>query len=188
MAKSLEPSFSADVRVTPVHSPPANVSKDSEPFFQPPHRPVDSGSQRTGPDTDAAMQPLAGKLPPDIGSQGPSTSTRTGPDIIATKQQSAGKQKLDHYSRTSSGRTGPDIASSKHKSTGKPHTDFTESNKSTTDRPSTDRPSSAGLTGSESPTLYKSSGKDSISSVESDAESNLSDTPPLELFVEEGEL
>ena len=44
MAKSLEPSFSADVRVTPVHSPPANVSKDSEPFFQPPHRPVDSGS------------------------------------------------------------------------------------------------------------------------------------------------
>ena len=59
MAKSLEPSFSADVRVTPVHSPPANVSKDSEPFFQPPHRPVDSGSQRTGPDSDAALQPLA---------------------------------------------------------------------------------------------------------------------------------
>ena len=31
MAKSLEPSFSAD------DSPPPNVSKDSEPFFQPPH-------------------------------------------------------------------------------------------------------------------------------------------------------
>ena len=52
----------------------------------------------------------------------------------------------------------------------------------------TDRPSSAGLTGSESPTLYKSSDKDSISSIESDAESNFSDTPPLELFVEEGKL
>ena len=157
---------------------------------------MDSGSQHTGPDTDAAMQPSAGKLPPDTGSQGPSTSMRTGPDNIATKQQSAGKQKSDHYCRTSSGRTGPDVASSKHKSTSKPHSDphrpatlsVQKSNKSTTDRPSTDRPSSAGRTGSESPTLYKSSGKDSISNVESDAESNLSDTPPLELFVEEGEL
>ena len=37
LARSLEPSFSADVRVTPVHSPPATVSKDSEPFFQPSH-------------------------------------------------------------------------------------------------------------------------------------------------------
>ena len=54
-----------------VGGPVANVSKDSEPFFQPPHRPVDSGSQRTDPDTDAAMQPSAGKLPPDTGSQGP---------------------------------------------------------------------------------------------------------------------
>ena len=60
--------------------------------------------------------------------------------------------------------------------------------RSTSDRPHTDRPSSAGLTGSESPTLLKSSGKDSISSGESDAESSFSDTPPLELFVEEGEL
>ena len=63
-----------------------------------------------------------------------------------------------------------------------------KSGKSTSDRPPTDRPSSAGLTGSESPTLQKSSGKDSISSGELDAESNFSDTPPLELFVEEGEL
>ena len=107
MAKSLEPSFSADVRVTPVHSPPANVSNDSEPFFQPPHRPVDSGSKRTGPDSEAALQLSAGKLPPDTGYQEQAASTRTGPDITATKQQSAGKQKSDHHSKTSSGRTGP---------------------------------------------------------------------------------
>ena len=137
----------------------------------------------------------AGKLPPGSSSQDQTASTRTGPDVTATKQQSAGKPKSDHHSKTSSGRTGPDVASSKHKSTGKPHTDphrqaassVQKSGKSTSDRPSTDRPSSAGLTGSESPTLPKSSGKDSISSIESDAESNLSDTPPLELFVE-GEL
>ena len=195
MAKTLEPSYSADVRVTPVHSPPATGSKDSEPFFQPPHRPVDSVSKCIGPDSDAALQLSAGKLPSGSSSQDQTVSTRTGPDVTATKQQSAGKPKSDHHSKTSSGRTGQDVASSKHKSTGKPYTDphrqavssVQKSGKSTFDRPPTDRPSSAGLTGSESPTLPKSSGKDSISSIESDAESNLSDTPPLELFVEEGE-
>ena len=196
MAKSLEPSFSADVRVTPMHSPPANVPKDAEPFFQPSNHPVDS-SQRTGPDTVAATQLSAGKLPTDKNSQVPSSDACTGPDIIAHKQQSAGKPRSEiQPSQTASGRTGPDVASSEHKSTGKPHTDshrpasssVQKSNKSTTDRPVSDRPSSASHTGSESPTLHKSSGKDSISSMESDAESNLSDIPPLELFVEEGEL
>ena len=185
LARSVEPSFSADVRVTPVHSPPAAVSKNSEPFFQPSHRSVDSIAKRTGPDSDAALQLSAGKLPPGSTSQD-QTSTRTGPDITAIKQQSAGKPKSDHPSKTSSGRTGPDVASSKHKSTGKPHTDphrqaassVQKSGRSTSDRPHTDRPSSAGLTGSESPTLLKSSGKDSISSGESDAESIFSDTPP----------
>ena len=123
LARSLEPSFSADVRVTPVHSPPATVSKDSEPFFQPSHRPVDSIAKRTGPDSDAALQLLAGKLPPGSTSQDQTLSAHTGPDITATKQQSAGKPKLDHHPKTSSGRTGPDVASSKHKSTGKPYTD-----------------------------------------------------------------
>ena len=196
MAKSMEPSFSADVRVTPIHSPPANVSKDAEPFFQPSNQSVDS-SQRTGPDTVAVTQPSAGKLLTDKNSQVPSSDVRTGPDIIAHKQQSADKPRSKiQPSQTASGRTGPDVASSKHKSTGKPHTDshrpasssVQKSNKSITDRPVSDRPSSASHTGSESPTLHKSSGKDSISSMESDAESNLSDIPPLELFVEEGEL
>ena len=146
MAKSLEPSFSADVRVTPMHSPPANVSKDAEPFFQPSNQPVDS-SQRTGPDTVAATQPSASKLPTDKSSQVPSSDARTGPDIIAHKQQSAGKPSLEiQPSQTASGGTGPDVASSKHKSTGKPHTDphrpasssVQKSNKSITDRPVSD--------------------------------------------------
>ena len=123
LARSLEPSFSADVRVTPVHSPPATVSKYSEPFFQPSHRPVDSVAKRTGPDSDAALQLSAGKLPPVSTLQDQTFSTRTGPDITATKQQLAGKPKSDHHSKTSSGRTGPDVTSSKHKSTGKPYTD-----------------------------------------------------------------
>ena len=196
MAKSLEPSFSADVRVTPKHSPPANVSKDSEPFFQPTNL-LGVSSQRTGPDTVAALQPSAGKLPTDKNSQ--TSSTRTGPDVIASKQKSAGKQKLETLpAQTASGRTGPDVASSKHKSTGKPHSDShrtasssaQKTSKVLSDRPGSDRPSSASHTGSESPTLHKSSGRDSISSMDSDVEStgNLSDVPPLEIFVDEGEL
>ena len=196
MAKSLEPSFSADVRVTPKHSPPANVSKDSEPFFQPTNL-LGVSSQRTGPDTVAALQPSAGKLPTDKNSQ--TSSTRTGPDVIASKQKSAGKQKVETLpAQTASGRTGPDVASSKHKSTGKPHSDShrtasssaQKTSKVLSDRPGSDRPSSASHTGSESPTLHKSSGRDSISSMDSDVEStgNLSDVPPLEIFVDEGEL
>ena len=157
---------------------------------------MDSVPKHTGPDSDAALQLSAGKLPPCSSSQDQTVATRTGPDVTASKQQSAGKPKSDLHSKTSSGRTGPDVASSKHMSTGKPYTDphrqaassVQKPGKSTSDRPSTDRPSSAGLTGSESPTLPKSSGKDSISSIESDAESNLSDTLPLELFVGEGKL
>ena len=196
MAKSLEPSFSADVRVTPKHSPPANVSKDSEPFFQPTNL-LGVSSQCTGPDTVAALQPSAGKLPTDKNSQ--TSSTRTGPDVIASKQKSAGKQKVETLpAQTASGRTGPDVASSKHKSTGKPHSDShrtasssaQKTSKVLSDRPGSDRPSSASHTGSESPTLHKSSGRDSISSMDSDVEStgNLSDVPPLEIFVDEGEL
>ena len=196
MAKSLEPSFSADVRVTPKHCPPANVSKDSEPFFQPTNL-LGVSSQRTGPDTVAALQPSAGKLPTDKNSQ--TSSTRTGPDVIASKQKSAGKQKVETLpAQTASGRTGPDVASSKHKSTGKPHSDShrtasssaQKTSKVLSDRPGSDRPSSASHTGSESPTLHKSSGRDSISSMDSDVEStgNLSDVPPLEIFVDEGEL
>ena len=57
MSKSFQPTFSSEVRVTPTHSPPARISKDSEPFFQPTNRPVDiSPDKRTGPDTNAALQ------------------------------------------------------------------------------------------------------------------------------------
>ena len=52
----------------------------------------------------------------------------------------------------------------------------------------TDQPKPAFTTGSDSPTLQKASRRDSISSLESEADSDLSDRPPVELFVEEGEL
>ena len=116
LAKSMEPAFSSDVRVAPTHSAPTNVTRDSEPFFQP-SNPSDDAFQRTGPDSSAALQPSAGKLVRDSSLLGSSSSERTGPDNIASQQKSAGKLKGQS---TSQGRTGPDTASQKHKSTGKP--------------------------------------------------------------------
>ena len=186
LAKSMEPAFSSEVRVAPTHSAPTNVSRDSEPFFQPPN-PSDDAFQRTGPDSSAALQPSAGKLVRDSSLLGSSSSERTGPDNVASQQKSAGKLKSQS---TSQGRTGPDTASQKHKSTGKPSagchrpTTAETSKQPTTDHPPSDRP--LGSTGSASPTLQKS-GKDSISSLDSDTNSQISDTPPVELFAEEGD-
>ena len=156
------------------------------PFFHPSEKSLDI-SQRTGPDSSAALQPSAGKLPSEHASQGSSTVKRTGPDIIASQQKSAGKLKSKSNTATQ-GRTGPDTASQKHKSTGKPSSDSHRPSTlpvETSDHPPSDRPLSS--TGSFSPTP-QAGRKDSISSLDSDTQSQLSDTPPVELFVEEGDL
>ena len=144
LAKSFSPSFSSDIRVTPSHSPPPNVGKDTKPFFQPttssiyvertgPDFPVekqflagkllpqDTVSKRTGPDiNDAEKLQSAGKLPSDLQPQGSGSSRRTGPDIkVTAKHQSAGKL---HHSTT--GRCGPDKLVPRQQSTGKPSTDL----------------------------------------------------------------
>ena len=89
VAKSIEPSFSSDVRVVPSHSPPATVTRDSEPFFQPANSSVDP--QRTDPDSGAVSQLSAGKLTKDSSLHRSSSSERTGPDKVASQQKSAGK-------------------------------------------------------------------------------------------------
>ena len=125
LSKSLQPIFSSEVRVTPSHSPPANVPRDTEPCFQLTSRTMDDSStpQCTGPDISAAQQPSAGKLPLDSSASRSSSLQRTGPDWTATKQKSAGKLKSEQHRPKSSGCTGPDTATVKSKSTGKPHTD-----------------------------------------------------------------
>ena len=156
LARSIEPTFSSDVRVAPDHPPPGNVARDSEPFFHPIDKPLDT-SQRTGPDCSAPQQKSVGKLKTKVN--------------ISTQ-----------------GRTGPDTASQKHKSTGKPSSDSHRPSTlpaEASDHPPSDRPLSS--TGSFSPTPQKGR-KDSISSLDSDTQSQLSDTPPVELFVEEGDL
>ena len=97
--------------------------------------------------------------------------------MAALQHQSAGKPHSDPQ-RPGSLSSNSDPAPSKHQST----------SKLVTDRPQTDRPRSAYPSGSDSPPLRQASRRDSISSLESQAESDLSDPPPVELFVEEGEL
>ena len=150
----MEPTFSSEVRVAPDHPPPGNVTRDSEPFFQPADRPMDI-SQRTGPDSSVALQPSAGKLTKDPALQGSSSSKRTGPDNIASQQKSAGKLKTK-LNLSTQGRTGPDTASQKRKSTGKPSTDThrpSTLSAEASDHPPSDRPYSS--TGSFSPTPQK---------------------------------
>ena len=156
LARSFQPTFSSDVRLSPTHSPPSGITKDTEPFFQPTNRPVDmSPVKRTGPDSDAALQRSAGKLHTDKDMHGQVSSERTGPDSHALQHQSAGKLKLDLIRpRTSSTRrTGPDTVA-KHQSTGKPvsdrhppdsvpsDSDPAVSKQLSTSKPATDRPSS----------------------------------------------
>ena len=51
LARTLQPVSSSDVKVTPPHSPPPNIPKDSEPFFQP--------TGCTGTDSSAVMHQSA---------------------------------------------------------------------------------------------------------------------------------
>ena len=176
LAKSLNPAFTSEVRVSPTHSPPAGISKDSEPFFQPSHRSRESlPDRRTGPDTHALQHKSAGKLQSDSSRPKPSSSGRTGPDT-AEKLQSTGKLSSDRH-QGGSLPSDSDQTSYKLQST----------SKLLSDRPHTDPPGSSLLAGSESPPLQHSNRRDSFSSVDSQAESDISDRPPVQLFVEEGE-
>ena len=175
--------------MTPCHSPPVNVSRDTEPFFQP----TSSGSaiqlvsdssslERTGPDTSVDKQLSAGKLQTDRPLQGAASSKRTGPDTYdAVKHKSSGKPQSDALrpKSSSSGCTGPDNFAAKHQSTDKPQTDPTLTDLTPTDH---------NLHITPAPHLLYTDRRDSISSLESGTESELSDQPPVELFVEEGEL
>ena len=130
--------------------------------------------------THASQHQSAGKLKSDTHRPRPSSSRRTGPDIVA-KHQSTGKPVSDRHPPDSL-LSDSDPTVPKHHSASKLSTDRPSSH-----RPRTDRPGSSGVTGSESPPL-QASRRDRISSLESQDDSDFSDRPPVELFVEEREL
>ena len=137
---------------------------------------IDKTGQRktAGPDTHALQHKSAGKLQSDSNRPKPSSSGRTGPDT-AGKPQSTGKSSSDRH-QGGSLPSDSDQANYKLQST----------SKLLSDRPHTDRPGSSLLAGSESPPQH-SDRRDSFSSVDSQAESDISARPPVQLFVEESE-
>ena len=85
LSKTLQPTFSSDVRVSPPHSPPRDIPKDSEPFFQP--------TRRTGTDFSAEMHQSASQ--PESDAQSSSTE-RTGKGSSATQHQPASQPASSH--------------------------------------------------------------------------------------------
>ena len=106
-----------------------------------------------------------------------SSSEFPGTDFSAVKHQSTSKIQTHRPGSTSSERTGIDLSAARHQSTSK-----LQSN-----QPHTDLPESSDLTGTDSPVLHRSR-KDSISSLSPEAEGEVSDRPPLDLYAKEREL
>ena len=91
MAKSFQPTFSSDVRMTPSHPPRHTWVRTLNPFSQPissiaSNQPVSdrslhrsSSPERTGPESPAVKQLLAGKLLSEQPLHG--SSEGTGPDV-----------------------------------------------------------------------------------------------------------
>ena len=84
LSKTLQPAFSSEVKVTPPRSPPANIPRDSEPFFQP--------TGRTGKDYSAEMCQSASQ--PESDSQS-TTTERTGKGFSAEMHQPASQLRSD---------------------------------------------------------------------------------------------
>ena len=192
LAKSLQPAdqpaFSASVIVPPAHSPPAAISKDSEPFFQP----LSSG--RTGTDSSVLVHQSASQPGSDK-----SSSERTGKDISASQHLSSSQLVTDQQPvrQISPGRTGKDSSASRHQSASQPSTDRQRPVTHTGTDPSSIRPSSDSkarsdrprslATDSGSPTLHRRR-RNSSSSGSSASDSDFTDRPPVDLYAEEGEL
>ena len=105
MTKTLQPTFLSSVKVSPSHSPPASIPKESEPFFQP--------TGPTGTDSSAVMHQSASQP----GSDSHLPAEPTGKDFSASQYQSSSQLRSDrHQPRSSSPKhTGTDSA--KHQST-----------------------------------------------------------------------
>ena len=190
MAKNFEPQFSANVKVTPTHSPPSSVEQISEPFIRPSTSATLPGTgfsaEKHQPTSKAmtSQQSSSNKFPGTGSSASkhqPASQTKTSRPASSTRFPGQGSSATTHQhtSQTKTGRPTP---------TGDIGTDPTSQTQHGVHRsPTTDRPIPSDTADSGSPALHRPR-QDSISSLSSDAASELSDRPPLDLYAEEGEL
>ena len=175
LARSIEPTFSSAVKVTPTHSPPASTSNTTEPFI----RPVQPTTEFTGTGFSATQHQPASQT--EI-NRPTTTSMLPGTGFSAVKHQPTSKAKSSQpTAHTQLPGTGSSAA--KHQPTSK-----AQAVRQSSDRPAVaDRPLSSEPADTGSPALHRSR-QDSTSSLSSEAGSMLSDNPPLDLYTEEGEL
>ena len=174
MVRTFEPT-SGTVKVTPTHSPPASVVKDTQPFIDTAKSAAVS-SECTGKGCSAVKHQSTSQLQTGSDRQGFFSTEHTGKNFSAAKHQSTSQLQTgtDRPRSCSSERTGKEFSIKKHQSTSQRQTN----------RPHTDRPKSSHLTSTDSPALHRSR-KDSISNLSSGVNSDISDRPPLDLCVEE---
>ena len=173
LARSIEPTFSSAVKVTPTYSPPASTSHTTEPFM----RPVPAATEFTGTGFSAKKHQPASQT--EI-NRPTTTSMLPGTGFSAVKHQPTSKAKSSQpTSYTQLPGTGSSAA--KHQPTSK-----AQAVRQSSDRPAaTDRPLSSEPADTGSPALHRSR-RDSISSLSSEAGSMLSDDPPLIYTLKKG--
>ena len=170
--KNFEPQFSANVKVTLTHSPPASVEHVSDPFI----RPSSSSAALPGTGFSAEKHQPTSKA---LTSQQSSCSKFPGTGSSANKHQPA--------SQTRTSRATSSTTTERHTPAGDIGTDPTSLTQHGTHRlPPTDRPMPSDTADLGSPALHRSR-QDSFSSLSSNDGSELSDRPPLDLYAEEGE-
>ena len=180
LARNMEPNFSADVKVTPARSPPASVTHSSEPFIRP-------SSSTTLPGTGSSAERHQPTSKAMISQQSSTTTKFPGTGSSASKHQPASQTKTSRPA-SSKGSTALTHQPSSQTKTDRPDTISDPSSHQSSHRPSfTGRPTPSDTADSASPVLHRSR-QDSVSSFSSEAGSDLSDRPPLDLYTEEGEL
>ena len=173
LARNMEPNFSADVKVTPARSPPASVSHSSEPFIRP-------SSSTTLPGTGSSADRHQPTSKAKISQQSSTTTKFPGTGSSASKHQPASQTKT---SRPASSKGSTALT---HQPSSQIKTDRPNLPPDSISDPS-GRPTPSDTADSASPVLHRSR-QDSVSSFSSEAGSDLSDRPLLDLYTEEGEL
>ena len=224
LSKSFQPTFSSDIKLTPSHSPPTVIPRDSEPFFQPTGRTGTASSadthqaasqpesdshstniERTGKGSSTSQYQPASQLTSDTQQITSASSKRTGKGCPASQHQPASQLSTDRPSsrsphRQEFGDSDKGSSASQHQPTDQPITGCNRpSGQASTDpqpklksasrshsKQRSDRPLTSTITDTGSP-LHRHR-TDSASSDISEAVSELSDRPAVDLYTEEGEL
>ena len=167
LAKNFEPTFSANVKVTPTHSPPSSVENVSEPFIRP-----STSSTLLGNGFSAEKHQPTSKAVTD---KQTSSCKFPGTGFSASKHQPASQTKSSRPTSTTkfpgqgSSASVHQPASQTKTSQPTPAMDSADNRPSVTDRPLSSEPADTG-----SPAMHRSR-RDNISSLSSDAGSVQSD-------------